>query len=277
VVLRLPHASASGVNKQLPFPTDCLTQQVQILLELNNVGDVFTNPNNITLPTAATSLAAGSFQIQQVMFNNMGDALARRVDLSSKAYAFPCEFVQQKVAIDLSASQNPQTVVLSGFRAGQVKSLNVWLTNKDDTIVSPSLRAGAPYQPLKWYAPVSVEMLYAGDIYARYNNGVGQLFNLINSNKSPAFDTVSINVAGGAIVNPPSPHFSQWLELPFAQPLCDEDAHFILLHGKTITNGIINLNNLVVPAGSNAGWTLNVSYVYNCTILFSQGSCDYVF
>ena len=153
----------------------------------------------------------------------------------------------------------------------------MWLTNNDDTIVNPTQRNGAAYQPQKWYAPVSVEMLYAGDIYARYNNGVGQLFNLLNSNKSSAFDSVSINVAGGAVVNPPSAFLAQWLELPFAQPLCDEDAHFILLHGKAITNGIINLNNLVIPAVSATGWTLNVSYVYNCTILFSQGSCDYVF
>lgn len=278
VVLRLPHASCSGVNKSLPFPTDALTQQVQILLELQNVADIFTNATPAApLPAACQQLDSAFFQIQQVMFNNMGDALARRVDLSSKAYAFPCEFVQQKVAINLQNNLAPQTVVLSGFRAGQVKNLQMWLTNNDDTIVNPTQRNGAAYQPQKWYAPVSVEMLYAGDIYARYNNGVGQLFNLINSNKSSAFDSVSINVAGGAVVNPPNAFLAQWLELPFAQPLCDEDAHFILLHGKAITNGIINLNNLVIPAVSTTGWTLNVSYVYNCTILFSQGSCDYVF
>jgi hypothetical protein len=211
------------------------------------------------------------------MFNNMGDALARRVDLSSKAYAFPCEFVQQKVAINLQNSLAPQSVVLSGFRAGQVKSLQIWLTDNDENMINPSQRGTNAYQPQKWYPPTSVEMLYAGDVYARYNNGVGQLFNLLNSNKASAFDTVSINAAGGAVVNPPNAQLSEWLELPFAQPLCDEDAHFILLHGKTITNGIINLNNLIIPGVSALGWTLNVSYVYNCTILFSQGSCDYVF
>jgi len=278
VVLRLPHASASGVNKQLPFPSDALTQQIQLLLELNTVSDIFTKASaGAVLPAACNSLVNSYFQVQQIMFNNMGDALARRVDLSSKCYAFPCEFVQQKVAINLQNSFAPQTVVLSGFRAGQVKSLQIWLTDNDENILSPSQRGVAAYQPQKWYPPTSVEMLYAGDVYARYNNGVGQLFNLLNSNKASAFDTVSINAAGGAIVNPPNAQLSEWLELPFAQPLCDEDAHFILLHGKTITNGIINLNNLVIPAVSALGWTLNVSYVYNCTILFSQGSCDYVF
>jgi len=285
IVLRLPHASASGVNKQLPFPTDALTQQVQILLELQNVADIFTNTTPlVALPAACSSLDSAFFQVQQIMFNNMGDALARRVDLSSKAYAFPCEFVQQKVVINnlqfdpLGLNQPANTVVLSGFRAGQVKSIQIWCTRNEDTIVAPTTRNGRAYQPQKWYAPISVEMLYAGDIYARYNNGVGQLFNLLNSNKASAFDTVDIQIAGGVISNPPKAFLTQWLELPFAQPLCDEDAHFILLHGKAITNGIINLNNLILPSVPSAsGWTLNISYVYNCTILFSQGSCDYVF
>ena len=288
VVLRLPHASASGVNKSLPFPTDCLTQQVQILLELYNVSDVFTNASSpaVALPSACNQLSNAFFQIQQIMFNNMGDALARRVDLSSKAYAFPCEFVQQKVVIGnlqydptgVAPQNYVNTVVLSGFRAGQVKSLQMWLTNNDDNITSASSRNGGAYNPAKWYVPLSVEMLYAGDVYARYNNGVGQLFNLLNSNKASAFDTVSANIAGGLVVNPPNAFLSQWLELPFAQPLCDEDSHYILLHGKAITNGIINLNNLILPpVASVRGWTLNISYVYNATILFSQGSCDYVF
>ena len=125
------------------------------------------------------------------------------------------------------------------------------------------------------YAPVSCEMLYAGDIYARYDNGVGQLFNLINGNKAPAFDTPYVGVASSVLS--PSPALAQWLELPFAQSLVDEDAHYILVHGKPITNGIVNLNQLVVPYQSEVGWTARISYVYNATLLFSQGTCDYVF
>jgi hypothetical protein len=211
------------------------------------------------------------------MFNNMGDSLARRVDLSSKAYAFPCEFVQQKSQITLVNELVPQSVVLSGFRAGSVKSLQIWLTDLADVQTS-SLGATSAFNPLKFQVPTSVEMLYAGVVYARYNNGVGQLFNLINSNKASAFDLAVVSTtAGNDMVNAPLPYLSQWLELPFAQPLCDEDSHYILVHGRAITNGIINLNNLVIPYVSSAGWQLNVSYVYNSTLLFSQGSVDYVF
>jgi len=276
VVLRLPHNVCSGVGKSHPLPTDCLTQQVQVTIELLPLGQLWTNNTGSALPSQCQALSQGQFQVQQVMFNNQGDALARRVDLASKAYAFPCEFVQQEVAIPLTNSTNPQPVVLTGFRSGEVKSIQIWLSDNADLVSTSTSGSTAGYNPTNWYVPSSVEMVYAGDIYARYDNGVGQLFNLINGDKSPAFDTLTLAPAGGASVVA-TPILAQWLELPFAQALVDEDAHYILVHGKPITNGIVNLNNLVVPYQSSAGWTLRVSYVYNATLLFSQGTCDYVF
>ena len=273
IVLRLPHASASGVNKALPFPTDCLTQQVQVILELYNISEIWTNTTGSALPTECRSLAFAQFQCQQIMFNNMGDSLARRVDLSSKAYAFPCEFVQQKITVGNNLLEQG-SIVLSGFRAGSCKNIQIYLTRNDDNLPAYA-RGGNPYNPNKWYAPLSVEMVYAGDIYARYDNGVGQLFNLINSNKASAFDIAEV-VTDEVSISTPKPFLSQWLELPFAQPLCDEDSHYILLHGKAITNGIINLNNLVLPnVSAPSGWTLNVSYVYLSLIHISEPTRPY--
>jgi len=279
VVLVLPHNWASGVNKSHPLPTDCLTQQVQVTVELFPPGQVWTNAAApAALPAACTSLAAAQFQVQQVMFNNQGDALPRRVDLATKAYAFPCEFVQQEVTLPLTNTLAPQSVVLTGFRSGEVKSIQVWLTdNAQATLGSSAAGSATGYNGSYWYAPQSVEMLYAGDVYARYDNGVGQLFNLINGNKASAFDSSLIAIAAGAVTSPPTSVLSQWLELPFAQSLVDEDAHYILIHGKPITNGIVNLNNLVIPSVSASGWTMHISYIYNSTLLFSQGTCDYVF
>jgi hypothetical protein len=116
-------------------------------------------------------------------------------------------------------------------------------------------------------------MSYAGDIYARYENGSGALWNLINGNKASAVDNVSVVGAGGAIT--PNSVLSQWVELPFAQPMLDEDSHYVLVHGKPITNGIVNLD--IVTPSAQSDWQLNVSYVYNTTLLFSAGTADYVF
>ena len=276
IVLRLPHNVCSGVGKSHPLPTDALTQQVQVTVELFNPGSIWTNSTAGPLPAQCLGLAFAQFQVQQVMFNNQGDALARRVDLATKAYAFPCEFVQQESTLNLQNSTNPQDVVLTGFRSGEVKSVEIWLTDNSDYATSgPTLGSATGYSPNVWYAPLSCNMLYAGDIYARYDNGVGQLFNLINGNKASAFDTVITAPVVGAIQ--PIPKLAQWLSLPFAQTLVDEDAHYILVHGKPITNGIVNLSNIVVPYVSASGWTMHISYIYNTTLLFSQGTCDYVF
>jgi hypothetical protein len=265
VVLTLPHNLPSGVGKQMPLPSDLLTQQIQITLELNPISSIFTT--NAGGSAAPTSLSSGQFVLQQVLFNNMGDALARRVDMSVNAYSYPVEFVQQKQTIALQNTANPQEVVLTGFRSGEVKAIHCWLSRTSDTA-----NAGAGYNPFLWYLPTSIQMTYAGDIYARYENGSSPLFNLINGNKAPVVD--NLDITNGA--PPTTANFlSYWVELPFAQTHIDEDSHSTLIHGKPITNGIVNLN-LTTPS-AQADWVLNVSYIYNSTLLFSQGTADYVF
>lgn len=274
VVLCLPHNIPSGVGKAHPLPSDLLTQQVQITVELFPVGQVWTNQSGSALPAACTSLASASFQVQQVMLNNQNDALARRLDMSVNAYAFPAEFVQQKQIIPLQNTASSQSVVLTGFRSGEVKAIEIWLTRDVDTAgSSPASGLATGYNPFNWSAPASVVMTYAGDVYARYEGGTGALWNLLNGNKSPAFDNVALAGAAGAIT--PSSVINQWVELPFAQALCDEDSHYTLVHGKPITNGIVNLD--IVTPSAQADWKLNVSYVYNTTLLFSAGTADYVF
>ena len=272
VVLTLPHNIPSGVGKAHPFPTDLLTQQVQVTVELNPISSIYTvNPGGGS-SAPPTSLSSAQFVVQQVVMNNQGDALARRVDMSTNAYAFPCEFVQQEQVIPLTNTDQPQEVVLTGFRSGEVKAIHCWLTRDEDS-------QGGAVNPLLWHPLADITMTYAGDVYARYENYSGGLWNLINSNKAPAVDNL-ITTAGA----PPtaSPFLSVWQELPFAQTHVDEDSHYILVHGKPITNGIVNLTLDFDPTAVNNynvgdHWKLHVSYIYNATLLFSQGTCDYVF
>jgi hypothetical protein len=267
VVLTLPHNIPSGVGKAHPFPTDLLTQQVQITVELNApYSIVAVAAGGATTPTANNvTLLTANFQVQQVMLNNQGDALARRVDMSQNAYAFPCEFVQQVQRINLVSQAEPQSVTLTGFRSGEVKSIQCWLTKGSDTSANP----------FRWYPISNIQMLYAGDVYARYDLGASQLFNLINGNKASAFDGQLVANAAGVITVPTTALLSTWVELPFAQTFVDEDAHHTLVHGRSITNGIVNL--LLQTPSAAADWVLNVSYVYGSTILMSQGTADFVF
>jgi hypothetical protein len=194
--------------------------------------------------------------------------------MAVNAYAFPCEFVQQVQRIPLANSAASQSVVLTGFRSGEVKAVHCWLTRGADLANAQSAPAGAAYNPFNWYLPSAVQMSYAGDIYARYEYGSSALWNLINGDKAPAWDNNLASDSGSQAFNA-APALSQWVELPFAQTLVDEDAHHILVHGKPITNGIVNL--LVQTPSAQNDWVLNVSYLYNTTLLFSQGTADYVF
>ena len=268
VVLTLPHNMPSGVGKKNPFPTDLLTQQVQITVELKTPSSIFTNQTGGALPAWTSQLYSAQFQVAQIVLNNQGDALARRHDMSVNAYAYPAQFTQNVVRIPLATGAGSQPVVLTGFRAGEVVSLQMWLTRTSDT---SSTTTG--YMPFRWYLPSSVIVSYAGLQYSRFENGSSALWNLVNGSKPPAVENLSIAGAGGAITT--ASELSQWVECPFAQPLVDEDSHNILIHGKPITNGIVNVD--ITPPSSQSDWVLNVSYVYNTTMLFSQGTVDFVF
>lgn len=264
VVLTLPHSTPSGVGKAYPFPSDALTQQIQITCELNPISSIFTNTSGSAINAAGTSLATAYFQVQQVMLRNQGDALARRVDMSTNAYAYPCEFVQQKVTIPLVAN-NAQSVSLSGFRSGEVKSIELWLTPAGNT-------GGTVVNPFKWALPDSVQLTYQGDIYARFENRSSAIWNLVNGNKAPVVDNIETFTG-----TPPTQaaFLSQWVSLPFAQTLMPDETNKILVHGLAIQNGIVQLD--IVPPQDSVVYTLNVSYVYNSTLLLSQGTAEYLF
>ena len=266
VVLTLPHNIPSAVNKANPLPGDLLTQQCQITVELNPVSSIYSVQGTGVAPT---ELSSANFQVQQVMLNNQSDALARRVDMAENAYAFPCEFVQQVQRIPLQNTANPQTQNLTGFRSGEVKSIVMWLSRTSDV----GTGATRVVNPFNWYPILDMQMTYAGDVYARYDGQSSQLWNLINGNKAPVVDTVLITYSGGAYSEPGD--ISVWAELPFAQTFEGEGQTNVLIHGKPITNGIINLT-LTTPS-AQADWILNVSYIYNATLLFSQGTADFVF
>jgi hypothetical protein len=284
VWLSLPWAHPSAVSKMPPLPSDCLTQQVQIQLEINNITSVTSN-NGGSL--AGLAVASGSFYVQQVHLSNQGDSIARRMNMTEHSLNYPLEFTQQEFSINLPgtlASGATQTVSLTGFRSGEVKEVVAWLTCDVDTV-------GVVKNYNKWYAPQDIVVTYAGDQYARYDKGASQLWNLINGRIVPQA-AVSVNqTSGGSIVNQPS--VTQWAVLPFAQPYEPETYHTNLMAGKEITNGIIQLSFKLpfapdaftgataggISAGGSisGGWTIHFSYVYNSVLVFSQGTCDFAF
>jgi len=284
VWLSLPWAHPSAVSKMPPLPSDCLTQQIQIQLEINNITSIASNNSG---STAGLALASGAFYVAQVQLSNQGDSIARRMNMTEHSLNYPLEFTQQEFAVSLgslaSSASVTQTVSLTGFRSGEVKEIVCWLTCDADT--------GTMKNYNKWYAPVDLLVTYAGDQYARYDNGMSQLWNLINGRIVPSAACSVNQTSGGSIVNQPS--VTQWAVLPFAQPYEPETYHTTLMAGKEITNGIVQLQfkipfapdaysgptgGGIAAGGSVSGnWTIHFSYVYNSVLVFSQGTCDFAF
>lgn len=274
VWLPLPHTVPTAEGKLPPLPSDLLTQQIQITVELNPISSIFSVCAGST-GTVPTALSSAQFVVQQVLLENQGDALARRVDMTSHALSYPIEFTQQEVQIGglTNTASSQQTVTLTGFRSGEVKNIQCWLTNDADT-------SGAVKNPFAWYAPENVIMTYAGEIYARFPAGSGALWNLINGRITPQVDDVYIqdNGAGGGAgaITVKYASADKWVELPFSQSYDPVTAHSMYMSGKPITNGIVNLA-FTMPSSAPAGtYTLHISYNYNAVLTFSQGTCDYV-
>lgn len=269
VWLSLPFTKPTSAGKPVPLPTDLLTQQTQITVELNPPSYYFSLSagGGGTIPTA---LQSATFQVQQVMLHNQGDALASRVDMTTHSLSYPAEFTQQEVVIPLQNSANTQTVSLTGFRSGEVKSLQVWLTRDAD-----QTGVGGIKQMIRWYQPLDLQVTYAGDVYARYDAGSSVLWNLVNARQTPKMANSQLVSNGAGGYNASTPYDSFWVELPFAQSYDPDTAHSMYVAGKEITNGIVQLQ--IRTPTAQADWKLHVSYVYNTVIVFSQGTCDYAF
>lgn len=270
VWLSLPHTVPTAEGKLPPLPSDLLTQQIQITCELNPISSIFSSAAGAA-GAAPTALSFAEFQVQQVMLENQGDALARRVDMTSHALSYPIEFTQQEVVIPLTDNATAQTVTLTGFRSGECKNIQCWITVDADT------PASGIKNPFKWYAPEDIVMTYAGEIYARFDKGSGALWNLVNGRQAPAVNEVLVSDAGAGACAVTTTFLGRWVELPFAQTYDPVTAHSMYMAGKPITNGIVNLAfNLPQTLAATTGMKLHVSYNYNAVLTFSQGTCDYV-
>jgi hypothetical protein len=268
VFLDLPWNKATSEGMPVPLATDCLGAQVQITVELNPVSSVVALNASATLPASySTGLSAGTFQVQQLLMASRDDSLAVRENLATHQYVMPVEFVQQEQVItNIASGTASQTITATGFRSGSVKSIEMWLTRNGDSSATVK-------NPLKTYIPQNIQVTYAGDVYARFDNGISQLWNLINSKTSPYVNGLTTTYSSG-YVNTAEQY--GWATLPFAQTYDVADtSDYVLVEGLQVTNGIVTIS-FTAPS-SQTDWVLHLSYIYNASIVFSQSSAEFVF
>jgi hypothetical protein len=261
--------SSDGLT--LPLPADLLSQQVQITAQLAPTSAFWvTNPQAVAgTQTPPSQLDTAYYQIEQLQMPDKAMSLANRVDLDTHSYAMPVSFDQQEVIIsNVVQSSAPQSLVLSGFRAGMVDSIQVWCRKTSDAL-----------NPGVWYKPASVEMLYAGTIFASYLDGTSAVWNLIDSTAPNAVEQSVLADAGSVAPLASTGRNNEWVTLPFGQRTGDDYSADVRTHGKEITNGIVNLT-LALPADAGVGgvtYDVHVVYSYSASIAFSRGSSEFVF
>lgn len=249
-----------GIN--IPLPADVLAQQVVVTAQLAPTSAFWVNSTVASGPLPPVAFDQAYFQQEQLTMEDRSMSMANTADLNTNSYGMPLPtFDQQEVQIPLTTSLNKQQVVLSGFRAGEVRKLQLWLTKDSDT-------TNKNY----WYVPSSITALYAGTVYAQYENGSSRMWNLLDGTAPTAVNQSFLTDLSGSFSS--AGELSEWVELPFAQPTGTDYDGDVLVHGKEITNGIVNLE-VIVPTAEL--YTLHVVYVYNCTAMFSRGTCDLVF
>lgn len=257
--------STDGLN--IPLSTDLLSQQTQITITLNPPSSIFTQritgggaPPVVALPV---SFDTAYFQVEQLVMSDRSMSLANKVDMDTHMYIMPLpSFSQQELTFTPAATTAEQQITLTGFRAGEVKKVVVWLT-----------RDSQPENSFVWYAPKRSTLLYAGEIYADYRDGSSGLWNLLDGT-APAAANTSILSGGAVNAWTSAPTLSRWTELPFGNPTGDDYSADVYTHGKEILNGVANLQ-IELPTAE--AYTLHVQYIYNASIAFSRGSADVVF
>ena len=226
VYLKLPHNSIRAAGKPLPFPSDLLVQPIVITVELYSLASIMTQQGG-SLTTAPTSLASAQLQVKQEMLTDSSDQLARRVDMNTHALTVPLMyFAQQETQVQVTSSASSLNVScnLTGFRAGEVKSVMLWLT----PAAGQTTAGSGAFAPLVWSLMNNVLLTYNGEIFSRFDGGSSQLWNLSENEKIAAFST-SLQTVGSVAVTPTT---SYWTECPFAQVSKEWDRETKLIHGK---------------------------------------------
>ena len=275
VYLKLPHNSCRASGKPLPFPTDLLVQPIVVTVELYALNQILINQSatpNLNLTQGPASLSAAQLQVKQEMLTDSSDLLARRVDMNSHACCVPLMyFAQQEITVPVTtdAQNSVQSVNLTGFRAGEVKSIVLWLTPNSGA--GESTPGSGAFNPLQWLPINSVTLTYNGEVFSRFDSGSAPLWNLTCDEKSAAFNNV-IQTPGSVATTTP---VTTWTECPFAQVCVPYDKEMKLIHGKPILNAVVNLQ-FQAPAASTS-YVLHAMYLYNASLLCSRGSAEYIF
>ena len=274
IYIKLPHNSPSAQEKPILFPTDVLSAPVQVQITFKPLSAVLlVNPITdqssvaIVAASAPTQFASAQMQFKQAHLQDRSDSAAMTQNLSEKALSIPLKnFMQSQFVATLPGGSG--AINLTGFRSGSVQGIFVW------GIPTSRLSSVGAKQPFL-YSPIKAATLSVnGLVYFTSQGYSSQLLDLVERKTATASSTTSLEWSNGNQTYVVAPASSSWLWIPFAQgtEVLRDDS--VLSNGLGIANSVVNLS---LDFATGVEMTVYASYLYNCTILASGGSCDYVF
>ena len=266
VYIKLPHNTPSAQEKNLPLPSDLLTSPIQVNVEFKQGNEFFISNTAVVSPVSPlpTGWGLAQAQFEQTHFDDRGEQLSRKVNMSEMAYSYPLKsFSQEVFRIQNVAGGTQQSLTLTGLRSGNCLGIRLWCQDNNSTDKSV------------YACPTGVTLSVNGLIYFDSRNGQNQLWSLLDRKTSASWSADAITVSGSAFVSTPTP--SYWTWMPFAQHsevLANESE---LTHGLSLMNSIVNLQLTLPTAGGGNSYTITAEYLFNSTLMFSRGSCEYIF
>jgi hypothetical protein len=271
VPLNLPHSSPNGgLEKPNPFPTELLNQPIVITVEMANPADAFivASPAVAAQSAAPTQFEDAWFQIRQIHAHDAG-ALMRPMGAGA-GYSYPLKaFYQNEIQVQLTNSAAEQNITLTGFRAGDVRSIFFWVEDKDKT---------AAGNKFAWALPRDIQLLYNGTVYMNFKGTSSQIWDLMNTDvPSQVLNSEIVQSGSGVAATAFTSNaiVSNWIQLPFSQVYEQLSGTHLMVRGKMIENAVVNVS-LKMP-GNTLGYVLHAVYAYNALLFCSAGSAEYVF
>lgn len=272
VYIKLPFNSISALQKTLPLPTDLLTQPVQILIETAPASDWFFPLAGALQSDLPTGFSSAQIQYKQVHLNDGMHELARSHNMNEESLTYPLKYFQQTTfrtnVNNVQANQDNQ-INLTGFRAGSVKWINLWALQTRDGSGNP-VNVG---QSRNYASLPRVQLSVNGLVYYDSKDYAAQLLSLCELKTPSTFSNSVLADAGGGAASA-TPVASPWIRIPFAQVAeCLSNETNTTL-GLAIANSVVNVTLQFPEDGS---YQVSASYEYVSELMFTRGSCEYVF
>ena len=265
VPLNLPHTSTNAsLEKPNPLPTELLSQPIVITVELKPISSIFYAAAGVANAGVAPTMLEDAYcQFRQVHANDAGQLMKPMGHGAGYSYALKA-FYQNEIDVPLANTTSIQSVTLTGFRAGQVRSIFFWIEDTSDA-----------KNKYCWVMPRDVTLTYNGLVYQYYRGTSSQIWDLLGTDVPSNFVGSRLTDLGAGAGWSSAPVLVNWVNLPFSMIYEQLSASALYVQGKQIENAVINLQ-LATPEAKTS-YILKAVYAYNSLLFMSAGSAEYLF